>query len=256
MIPKTINYCWFGRGKKDELFYKCLDSWKRYFPNYKIEEWNEDNFDINQNVYMKEAYEAKKYAFVSDYARLKIIYDNGGIYFDTDVEVLKDMRDILEKGAFIGCELLNQLQTGLGFAAEKHNPMVSEMLKQYENVHFIDKNGKFNMIPCGIYNTKAFIENGWNGNNEVEKVKNMYVYPVEYFSPFNYETGEVNITKNTYTYHHGVASWLPGYEKKLFQLKKKLVNKFGKKSGKLIYYIFKFFVLILKNPKKLFRSRK
>lgn len=256
MIPKTINYCWFGRGEKDELFYKCLESWKKYFPDYEIVEWNEDNFDINQNDYIKEAYEAKKYAFVSDYARIKIIYDFGGIYFDTDVEVLKDMHKIIENGSFVGCELQNQIATGLGFAAEKHNYMASKMLQQYENVHFKEKDGNFNMTPCVIYNTKAFKENGWIGNNEIVKIKDMYVYPPEYFSPFNYQTGEENITDNTYTYHHGTASWLPNYERKLLQLKKKLVSKLGKKIGKIIYYIVKFFVLIVKEPKKILRKGK
>ena len=255
MIPKTINYCWFGRGEKDELFYKCLESWKKYFPDYEIIEWNENNFDVNQNVYMKEAYETEKYAFVSDYARLKIIYDNGGIYFDTDVEVQKDMRDILEKGAFIGCELQNQLQTGLGFAAERHNFMVEKMLEQYNNIHF-KINDNYNMTPCGIYNTKAFIENGWIGDNNIVKIKDMYVYPPEYFSPFNYQTGEENITDNTYTYHHGAASWLPNYERKLLQLKKKLVSRFGKKLGKMIYYIVKLLVLIVKEPKKILKREK
>lgn len=255
MIPKIIHYCWFGRGKKNDLFYQCLKSWKKYFPDFKIIEWNEDNFNVNQNAYAKEAYEAKKYAFVSDYARIKIIYDYGGIYFDTDVEVLKDMHGILQKGAYIGCELFGQVQTGLGFAAEPHNMMVGRMLEQYNNLHFKLSNG-YNMVPCGKYNTKPFFEDGWSGINEITKIKDMNIYPTEYFAPFNYLTGEVKITSNTYTYHHGNASWLPDYERNLFQLKKKLVKKFGQKIGKIIYYIIKFFVLLFKNPKKLFRKRK
>ncbi len=249
MIPKTINYCWFGKTEKNELFYRCLYSWKKYLPDYKIIEWNEDNFDVMQNDYVREAYEAKKYAFVSDYARIKIIYDNGGIYFDTDVEVLRDMSKILDKGPFIGCEQINEIASGLGFAADKHNYMVKAMLDQYKDLHFnID-----NIITCVKYNTYAFIENGWSGNNRIEKVKDIYVYPVEYFSPFNYLTGEINITQNTYTYHHGNASWLPEYERKLLILKKKLVSKYGKKIGKLIYYFVKFIVLLFKNPKKILR---
>ena len=255
MIPKTINYCWFGRGEKDEIFYKCLESWKKYFPDYEIIEWNENNFDIYQNDYMKEAYEAKKYAFVSDFARIKIIYDHGGIYFDTDVEVLKDMHEILQKGAYIGCELPGQVQTGLGFAAEQHNIMVGKMLEQYNNLRFKLSNG-YNMVPCGKYNTKPFLECGWNRKNEITKIKDMNIYPTEYFAPFNYQTGEVKITSNTYTYHHGNASWLPDYERNFFKLKKKLVNQFGKMIGKIIYYTIKFFYLLFKNPKKLFRKRK
>lgn len=252
MIPKTINYCWFGDNPKDELFYKCLKSWKNFFPNYEIIEWNEKNFDINQNQYMKEAYESKKYAFVSDYARLKIIYDNGGIYFDTDVEVLKDMQEIIEKGAFFGCELDGVVSSGLGFGAEKHNFVIKKMLEQYDNLQFKTEKG-LDTTPCIKYNTQALLKNGWNKSNEIEKVKDVYVYPVEYFSPYNYLTGKSNITEKTYTYHHGNASWLPEYERNLFKLKKKLVEKFGQNIGKMVYYFVKFIVLIVKNPTKIFK---
>ena len=119
MIPKKIHYCWFGKGPKSKLFEKCLASWKKYFPDFEIIEWNEENFDVSSNKYVKEAYENKKWAFVSDYARLKIIYEEGGIYFDTDVEVLKRIPDeILETGYFAK-ESDNYIATGLGFAANK-----------------------------------------------------------------------------------------------------------------------------------------
>lgn len=257
MIPKVINYCWFGNGKKNEIFYKCIASWKKFLPDYQIKEWNESNFDVNKCEYTKEAYSIGKYAFVSDYARLKIIYENGGIYFDTDVEILKNMDYIIEKGAFIGCELEDSIATGLGFGAEPKNEMVKEMLDEYNGKHFIE-NGKINSTPCPIYNTQPFIKSGWNKieNNKVVKVKDIWVYPPEFFSPFNYLTGEVKITQNTYTYHYGDASWLPEYEKKLFDKKKILVKKYGKKFGKILYYIEKFFILLMKDPKKLIRRVK
>ena len=252
MIPKVINYCWFGKKEKDEIFYKCLESWKKYLPDYEIKEWNEENFDVTQNDYMREAYEEKKYAFVSDFARIKIIYDNGGIYFDIDVEILKNMDEIIRKGAFIGCELVSEISTGLGFGAEKNNYMVGKMLEQYNNLHFKTNNG-LNMTPCPKYNTKPFVENGWKLNQEIQKIKDMYVYPTEYFSPFNYITGQTIITEKTYTYHHSNASWLPDYEKKLLNIKKNLVNLLGTKIGKAVYYVIKFFTLLVKNPKKILK---
>ena len=145
-IPKVIHYCWFGKNLLPEAALKCIESWKRFFPDYEIIEWNEDNFDINACDYTKEAYQAKKWAFVSDYARYKIIYENGGVYFDTDVEVIKSFDDILVKGAFMGIEAdyKSTVNTGLGIAAEKEHPLYREMLDYYEKEHFINEDGNLN----------------------------------------------------------------------------------------------------------------
>ena len=131
MIPKTIHYCWFGKNPLPEIAVKCINSWKNFFPDYEIKEWNEDNFDLTSCDYCKEAYAVKKWAFVSDYARFKILYEYGGIYFDTDVEVIKNMEDIIKKGAFIGRERIADtfpVNAGLGLASEARMPIIKEIL--------------------------------------------------------------------------------------------------------------------------------
>ena len=132
-IPKVIHYCWFGKGEMPKLAKKCIKSWKKYCPDYEIICHNEDNFDCFQNRYMSEAYQAKKWAFVSDYARLKIIYDNGGIYLDTDVEIIKPIDDLLRNKGFMGFDEKGIVATGLGFGAEKGNEIIGEFLKDYNN---------------------------------------------------------------------------------------------------------------------------
>ena len=127
MIPKKIHYCWFGRGEKPKLARRCIASWKKFCPDYEIIEWNEDNFDINTNAYMQMCYEQKRYAFLTDYLRLLIIQEHGGVYFDTDVEVVKPLDDLLDSGAFFGFETDQYVNTGEGFGAEAGHPVVRQM---------------------------------------------------------------------------------------------------------------------------------
>ena len=131
MIPKKIHYCWFGRGEKPALAKKCIASWKKYCPDYEIIEWNEDNFDINYNAYTKYCYENKKWAFLSDYVRLLVVYEHGGIYYDTDVEALKSFDDLLTYKAYFGFENEEHINTGIGFGAEKEHTVLKSMLEMY-----------------------------------------------------------------------------------------------------------------------------
>ena len=158
MIPKVIHYCWFGRGEKPALALKCIESWKKHLPDYEIKEWNEDNFDVNIIPYTKEAYQAKKYAFVSDYARIWILHKYGGIYFDTDVEVIKPMDDILQNGAFMGCEIdggNNQIaiNPGLAIVASPNNPIYDDILNVYSNLNFYKNDGQLILV-----NYRCFIQ--------------------------------------------------------------------------------------------------
>lgn len=155
MIPKVIHYCWFGRNPLPSLAVKCIESWKKYFPDYEIKEWNENNFNVNIITYTQEAYERKKYAFVSDYARFWILYHYGGLYFDTDVEVIKPMNDIIVKGPFMGCEkdvdkqestvssaipsLGLGVNPGLGLGVGPGLELYGELLRLYDGLHFIKK---------------------------------------------------------------------------------------------------------------------
>ena len=226
MIPKKIHYCWFGKGKKDKLFYKCLESWKKYFPDYEIIEWNEDNFDINYNDYVKEAYECGKFAFVSDVARLKVIYDYGGIYFDTDVEVLKKFDDNLLEYGYFGEEREKYINTGLGFAAPPKSKIVKIMLDDYEKLHFVKIDGTLDLTPCPELNSRSLTSRGYvlrpNG-----KVDNIPTYSKEYIGGFDQISNHYVISDNTYSVHHYNASWLDSKEKKKFKLKRRISKIIG-----------------------------
>ena len=210
MIPKIIHYCWFGGNPLPELAQRCIASWKKYLPGYEIKEWNEDNFDINVIPYTADAYKAKKYAFVSDYARFWILYHFGGIYFDTDVEVIKPLDDILVKGAFLGCEstLENHIMvaSGLGMAAEKGNCIYEDILKAYEKLLFITK-GRISTTVVWLVTNHLF-SIGLKNIKEIQEVGGITIYPEDYFCPKDCRTGNINITSNTRTIHHGAASWV------------------------------------------------
>lgn len=205
MIPKVIHYCWFGGNPLPDLAKKCIASWKKYFPDYEIKEWNESNFDLNCCDYVREAYEQKKWAFVSDYARFWILYHYGGLYFDTDVEVIKDMSNIVAQGAFMGCETPDKCAPGLGLGATPGLSLYKEILNLYKQTHFKREDDK---LPTVVdYMTLILINHGWKGKNNITQVDNIFIYPPEYFCPYNYTTGEWNITENTVSIHHYAATW-------------------------------------------------
>lgn len=209
-IPKVIHYCWFGENSKPKLAEKCIKSWRRYCPDYKIIEWNETNFNVNQNKYCKQAYEAKKWAFVTDYARLAILYQYGGIYFDTDVEVIRNIDDLLKHCCFMGIENSDrniQVNTGLGMGAEKNCEIIREMLQDYEDIPFLKSNGEFDITTCTVRNTNILKKYGYVEENCNQRVKGVEIFSSEYFSPMNMESGIVKKTKNTYSIHHYSLSW-------------------------------------------------
>ena len=210
MIPKIINYCWFGKKPKSKLIEKCINSWKKYCPDYKIIEWNESNFDININNYVKEAYENENWAFVSDYARLWVVYNFGGIYLDTDVELIKQMDFLTLDEAFFCFQDDKYIATGLGFGAEKNNKVVKRMLDDYNDIHFVKKDGSLDITSCPIRNTKTIqnIFGKLKNEDEIIKLDNIVFYPKEYFCPLDYETKIMNITENTIAIHWFDASWL------------------------------------------------
>lgn len=209
MIPKKIHYCWFGRGEKSKLAQKCIASWKKCMPDYEIIEWNEDNFDINYNLYTKMCYEQKKYAFLTDYLRLLIIEKQGGIYFDTDVETVKEFDDLLDCAAFFGFENDKYVNTGEGFGAEAHNFVVQQMLQEYE----VLLDGRHGVSGCPKLNTEALLKYGLVLNGEYQSIDGVDIYPADYFNPRNSVTGELVKTENTYSIHWYSASWLPWYKR-------------------------------------------
>lgn len=226
MTPKIIHYCWFGKNPLPPLAQKCIVSWKKYMPEYKIKEWNEENFDVNMIPYIKEAYEAKKYAFVSDYARFWILYHYGGIYFDTDVEVIRPLNDIIDKGAFMGCEskaktnIPPSVNPGLGLGCNPGLGLMKEMIELYATLSFKTSVNSLNLKTIVEYTTEILLIKGLKNTNEIQKVDEFYIYPSEYFCPINIITKRIHITKETYTIHHYLGSWSTNNKKK--RIKKRL----------------------------------
>lgn len=233
MIPKKIHYCWFGGNAIPERDLKCMESWKKFCPDYEIIRWDESNYDITKNRYMKEAYEAKKWGFVPDYARLDIIYEHGGIYLDTDVEIIRNIDDLLENRAFMGFEVGGKfINFGLGFGAEKNMPLIKELMTDvYSDRPFKIGEGEFDTTPSPVINTEFLVEKGLERNNTLQEVEGMVIYPVEYFCPIDYTTNILSKTPNTYSIHHYCASWHEPEEHKIVAIHQKCKRVFGEKAG-------------------------
>lgn len=247
-IPKIIHYCWFGHSELPELAQRCIESWREFFPDYEIKEWNETNYDVNKIRYTKEAYEAKKYAFVSDYARFDILYHEGGIYFDTDVEVIRSFDEIIQRGAFMGCEKGDafsrlKVSPGLGMAAPKGMEIYKEILDEYSRKQFQIDNSEYNMKTVVEYVTEILEKHGLKRSNEVQKIADITIYLKEYFSPKDVDTYELLITENTHSIHHYDASWAEWYDKvagiRGIKLKKIFGEKLGHRINLIIYVLQK-----------------
>lgn len=207
MIPKIIHYCWFGRGEKPELVLKCIDSWRKYLPEYEIVEWNEDNFNLNLFPYAREAYDSRKFAFVADVVRLFALYDFGGVYFDTDVEVLKPLDAFLDDVAFSGFEDEVHVSTGI-MASEKGGKWVDENLAYYQNRHFILPDGSMDMTTNVDTITSYMLRKGLIQNNTKQTFENLItIWPKDVFCPKSYRDGKIYLTDNTVTIHHFAGSW-------------------------------------------------
>ncbi|MGI5084574.1 glycosyltransferase family 32 protein [Treponema putidum] len=227
MIPKVIHYCWFGENPLPETALRCIESWKKYCPDYEIKEWNEKNYDVNKITYTAQAYQAKKYAFVSDYARFDILYQYGGVYFDTDVEVIKPIDKIIERGAFFGMETSGTVNPGLGIAASEKDLLYAEILESYEKSSFFKSNGKPDLTTIVERVTGILYKHGFLKENKIQLLKNINLYPVDYFNPKDPRTGIISITPNTYTIHHFDASWTIPLRKKYIKYSKFLIPKIG-----------------------------
>lgn len=224
-IPKVIHYCWFGGSKLPKSAQKCIESWKKYCPDYEIIEWNESNFDLNCCDYVREAYEAKKWAFVSDFARFKILYEKGGVYFDTDVEMIKPIQRIIDKGAFMGRQDDYAVAPGLGLAVPRGDRIIGELIDLYHTLHFKNKDGSLNLKTIVEYTTEVLEKHGLDNRAGIQELEGINIYPKEYFSPKDPVFKTLSITKNTYTIHHFDGTWLPGKMK----MKKRIQYVLGSK---------------------------
>jgi len=210
-IPKVIHCFWFGKGGRSEKIIRCIESWKTHSPDYRIIEWNEDSFDVNSCVYSKEAYANKKYAFVSDYARLKVLYEYGGFYLDTDVWLLKPLDSLLNHSVFMGFESKTTVAPGLIIGAQSGNEFIGELLSVYEHLNFVYKD-RMNLTTIGEYATARLLKRGLRLNGEYQELGPVTIYPTNFFCPLERDTGHLDITPDTYSVHLYDASWKPdGY---------------------------------------------
>lgn len=224
-IPKKIHYCWFGKTPLKKQAKECIASWKKHFPDYEIVEWNEENFDINDCDYVREAYESKKWAFVSDYARFYILYNEGGIYFDTDVEVIGNFNEIIEKGPYMGLEDEGKINPGLGMAAQKGNPLLREILDGYKKRRFLNEKGEPDYTTVVDFVTQICEKQG---------TADFTIYEKEYFCPYDYVTGKLKITDKTRSIHHYEASWIDPLMQKIVKKEKRLKLYLGDSLGEIV----------------------
>lgn len=239
MIPKIIHYCWFGGNPLPELAKKCIASWEKFCPDYEIKEWNESNFDLNCCAYVKEAYEAKKWAFITDYVRLYAMVTEGGIYMDTDVEVIKPLDSYLLHEAFSGFEDETHIPTGI-MACQKGFSLFENLLKDYNNRHFIMSNGKYDLTTNVVTITNLCKNYGFIGNNTLQDICGFILYPHDVFCPKSHVTGIITLTDRTATIHHFSGSWQNKEAKISTKIRQKTENRgyILKIVGKVIAFPF------------------
>lgn len=222
MIPKIIHYCWFGGSDVPASVKACIATWKKFCPDYEIRLWDESNFDVNSHPFVKKAYECKAWAFVTDYVRLCIIYENGGVYLDTDVELLKNLDDLLQNKCYFGLQQGKKLcATGLGFGAEKGASILYKLMASYDKIEFDPENKA--SLACPILNTQVLMDNGYIFKDDIFKNDEFTVYPPCYFDPYSTQNKSNILNEHTYSIHHYNASWCSWLQR----MKRKIVLLIG-----------------------------
>lgn len=236
-IPRVIHYCWFGGNALGEKEVRCIESWKRFLPDCEIKRWDESNFDVRCCDYVSEAYDAKKWAFVSDYARFKILNEEGGLYFDTDVEVVADMGDIIDAGPFLGIQadrpdsddalpdFVPTVAPGLGMGSQPGSALYREVLDSYESGHFLLPDGSYDLMTVVDRTTNILRGHGLRFVEGVQRVAGINIYPSEYFNPKDFWSGAITITSNTKSIHHFSMSWLSPRQIEEHQLVRRLMER-------------------------------
>lgn len=230
MIPKKIHYCWFGGNPKPNLAKKCIRSWKKYCPDYEIIEWNEDNYDLNAApLYVRQAYSAKKWAFVTDYVRLQVIFEYGGIYMDTDVELQKPLDSLLEHRAYFGFENGTTINTGHGFGAEKGTPILQELMDDYREIPFIREDGSFDLLACPRRNTEVFLRHGLKQDDTLQTLpEDILILPSIYLCPIDSVMKIRTYSPKTISIHWYDASWMPNRNQAKWETRIGLAIYYGK----------------------------
>ena len=255
MIPKIIHYVWFGRKPLPESAIKCIDSWKKFCPDFSIVEWNEENFPINSFIYAQEAYNNKKWAFVSDVAGLYAVVNYGGSYRDTDVELIAPIDDFLNVKAFSGFESDHEVPTGL-MGCEANHSFFKNLLNEYENLHFVRPDGSFDLTTNVTRITKACKQNGLLLNNKKQTIMDFTLYPKDFFCPLNHKNGKLEKTNNTVAIHWFAGSWKSDEEKENHNKALKYMKE-HKIIGKPIAFIYEksfkiFYIMKTGNTKELY----
>ncbi len=235
MIPKIIHYCWFGGRPLPDDVLRNIKTWNKYCPGYEIKEWNEKTFDVNCCLYVKQAYDRKKWAFVTDYVRLFALVTEGGIYMDTDVEVLKPLDDLLSNQAFSGFQDEKSIPTGI-MASEPNYLFFQELLRDYDQRSFINKDGTNNTITNVKYITDSCLKKGLILNNRFQVIDGLALYPADFFCAKSPVDGKLFVNERTYTIHHFAGSWIDKNVKDRIERRRKYQNKYGK-LGLLMYYM-------------------
>lgn len=219
VIPKKIHYCWFGNNPIPKEFQEYMESWGKYCPDYEIIRWDESNYDVEKNTYMRQAYEAKKWGFVPDYARLDIIYNHGGIYLDTDVELIRSLDGLLHNSMFCGFESGPVVNLGSAFGAVKGHEGIKKLMEPYEKAVFINEDGSLNLTPSPAYQTASMKELGFKIDGTYQIINDIALYPSEVFSPINYFKISNAFSKNTFSIHHYAATW---FDQKMKETREKM----------------------------------
>lgn len=229
-IPKVIHYCWFGGTELPNDVLLCIDSWKRFCPDYKIIRWDESNYDYTKYQYSAEAYAAGKWAFVSDLARLDIVYNYGGFYMDTDVELIKPLDFLLKEKAYMGMEKGRLVATGLGFGAEKGNSIIKSNLDCYTKSSFIKEDGSYILRACPLVTTECLEAFGLERRDIEQDLGEIKIFPSEYFCPQVLYDGTAEIGDNTVSIHHYAATWTTEKEKKKARRRLRIYTFYGRKA--------------------------
>lgn len=208
MIPKKINYMWLGKKEMSDNLKRCIETWYKLCPDYEIIQWNENNYDLNKHPYMAEAYEHGEYGFVPDYARIDILYNHGGIYMDTDIELLRNLDPLLNQEAFCGLEKWQVINLGGCSGAVPGHPMMKMFLDARKDICFVDKYGNLNKKTCGFYDTTVILNLGYMMNGKTQNINGMNIYAYDYFHPFDYMSGITNLTENSYSIHRFNGGWM------------------------------------------------
>ncbi|MCH5319976.1 MAG: glycosyl transferase [Paramuribaculum sp.] len=221
-IPKIIHYCWFGGKPIGKKAKRCIKSWKKYLPDFEIQRWDESNFDVNMIPFTSEAYAAKKFAFLTDYARFWILYNHGGLYFDIDVELIKPLHHIVANGAFMGCERdwdpskpaeYLGVNPGLGVGGPAGHPFFKKMMGFYQKRHFFDENGNPDYTTVVNLTTNVLVDSGLKNSDKIQRVEDVNVYPRRYFCPMDIDTRQIELSEDTCSIHYYNGSWLSRTER-------------------------------------------